>query len=102
LLTFARETAINFRLYPISLVIVGFNPLLLRGSDHGDFPSRERFKLQLRSEFFSALNTPYFGAPNGISFTSNDSIQPDGARMGEVRGLRQPMRIIQFGLKLSF
>ncbi len=62
----------------------------------------ERVKLQFRSEFFNAFNTPQFGAPNGIGFSTNDSLVPDAARMGEIRGLRIPMRIIQFGLKLSF
>lgn len=67
-----------------------------------NFALRERFKLQFRSEFFNAFNTPFFGDANGISFTTNDSTVPDGARMGEIRSLRTPMRIIQFGLKLFF
>ncbi len=62
----------------------------------------ERFRLQFRSEFFNFFNTPFYGDPNGIGFATNDSIVPDGTRMGEVRGLRNPMRIIQFGLKLFF
>jgi hypothetical protein len=33
---------------------------------------------------------------------ANDSIVPDAARMGEVRSLRTPMRIVQFGLKFFF
>ena len=56
----------------------------------------------MRSEFFNALNTPYFGQPNGIGFATNDSIAPNAARMGEIRNLRTPMRIIQFGMKLFF
>jgi hypothetical protein len=67
-----------------------------------NFTVTERFKVQFRSEFFNALNTPYFGEPNGISFATANSIVPDGTRMGEVRSLRNPMRIIQFGLKLFF
>ncbi len=67
-----------------------------------NFPIRERFRLQFRSEFFNAFNTPYFGTPIGIGFSTNDSIVPDAARMGEIRSLRTPMRIIQFGLKLFF
>ena len=64
--------------------------------------SPRRFKLQFRSEFINAFNTPYFGDPNRIGFTSNDSIVPDGPRMGEIRTLRTPMRIIQFALKMYF
>ncbi|MFN0171195.1 MAG: TonB-dependent receptor domain-containing protein [Bryobacteraceae bacterium] len=67
-----------------------------------NFPITERVRLQFRSEFFNALNTPYFGQPNGIGFLTLNSLVPDGPRMGEVRSLRNPMRIIQFGLKLSF
>ena len=67
-----------------------------------NFLITENIKVQFRSEFFNALNTPYFGQPNGIGFATNDSIVPDGTRMGESRGLRTPMRIIQFGLKLFF
>ena len=67
-----------------------------------NFNITERFKLQFRSEFFNAFNTPYFGDPNNIGFISVNSTTPDAPRMGEVRGLRNPMRIIQFGLKLFF
>ncbi|MCW5982568.1 MAG: carboxypeptidase regulatory-like domain-containing protein [Bryobacteraceae bacterium] len=67
-----------------------------------NFAIRESVKLQFRSEFTNAFNTPFFGTPNGIGFTTNDSIVPNGTRMGEVRSLRTPMRIIQFGLKLFF
>lgn len=67
-----------------------------------NFTIAERAKLQFRSEFVNAFNTPYFGTPNGISFTTNDSIVPNGPRMGEIRSLRTSMRIIQFGLKLFF
>ncbi|HKA01159.1 MAG TPA: hypothetical protein VKE70_31820, partial [Candidatus Solibacter sp.] len=67
-----------------------------------NFKLREKTALQFRSEFFNAFNTPYFGQPNGISFLTIDSVQPDGPRDGEIRSLRAPMRIIQFGLKLRF
>jgi hypothetical protein len=61
-----------------------------------------RYKVQFRSEFFNAFNTPYYGDPNNIGFASLNSLVPDGARVGEVRSLRNPMRIIQFGLKFFF
>ncbi len=67
-----------------------------------NFRIQERTSLQFRSEFFNATNTPYFGQPNGISFVGNDTTVPNGPRMGEVRSIRSPMRIIQFGLKLYF
>ena len=65
-------------------------------------PLGEGGRLQFRAETFNAFNTPQFGQPNGLSYATNDSITPDGPRVGEVRGLRQPMRIFQFGLKLYF
>ena len=69
-----------------------------------NFSVSESTKLQFRAEFFNAFNTPYFGAPQGISFPASNRRQltPNGPRDGEIRGLRTPMRIIQFGLKLFF
>jgi hypothetical protein len=63
---------------------------------------REGTRLQFRAEAFNAFNTPQFGVPNGLSYVSSDSVIPDGPRVGEIRSLRQPMRIFQFGLKLYF
>ena len=67
-----------------------------------NFDVTERFKIQFRTELFNAFNTPWFGTPRNIGFVSQDAIVPDASRMGEVRGLRSDMRIIQFGLKLHF
>jgi hypothetical protein len=67
-----------------------------------NFLIRENWKMQFRTELFNATNTPYFGNPNGLSYVAINSIVPDGSRIGEITSLRQPMRIIQFGLKLSF
>jgi hypothetical protein len=67
-----------------------------------NFAIREGWKLQFRTEFFNATNTPYFGEPNGLSYVNINSVIPDGPRIGEITRLRGPMRIIQFGLKLLF
>src|SRR5262249_21647123 len=45
-----------------------------------NFRITERFGLQFRAELFNAFNTPYFNAPNNLSWVSNDSIAPDGPR----------------------
>jgi hypothetical protein len=52
----------------------------------------ERFRAQLRGEAYNALNTPQFNAPNAT--LGNPSF-------GKVTGA-QPMRVVQFGLKLYF
>jgi Carboxypeptidase regulatory-like domain/TonB dependent receptor-like, beta-barrel/TonB-dependent Receptor Plug Domain len=65
-------------------------------------PLGEKGRMQFRAEAFNALNTPQFGVPNGLSFLGLDSLVPDGPRVGEIRSLRQPMRIFQFGVKLYF
>lgn len=74
----------------------------LDASAFKNFTITERFRLQFRGELFNALNTPYFGAPNNLGFVSATSVVPDGPRVGEIRGLRAAMRIVQFGLKLYF
>ena len=87
---------------------LGYNTMPSDGQTSLDFgffkniPISETFKLQLRSEFFNALNTPYFRNPQGLSYSSTNTLVPDGSRVGEIRGTRTPMRIIQFGLKLFF
>ncbi|MDQ6665835.1 MAG: TonB-dependent receptor [Acidobacteriota bacterium] len=67
----------------------------------------ERTKLQFRAEFFNGLNHPNFGNPSSnLSYASNDSVIPDGNtssfRVGEIRSLNTPMRLIQFAMKLYF
>jgi hypothetical protein len=67
-----------------------------------NFNITETTRIQFRAEGVNAFNTPYFGDPGGIGFSNVNQITPDTVRMGEIRGLRTPMRVIQFGLKLSF
>jgi hypothetical protein len=58
----------------------------------------ERLKLQIRAEFFNALNHANFGTPNAIVFS--------GARVSSTAGLitstATTSRQIQFGAKLTF
>lgn len=62
----------------------------------------EPLNLQLRLEAFNALNTPFFGNPASVGFTSPNSTVPDAPRMGEIRSLEAPMRTIQLGIKLTW
>jgi len=86
----------------------GYNVLDAPGQTNFDlsfyknFDITEDLRMQFRSEFYNAFNTPYFGQPGGLSYSSNDQITPDGSRNGEIRSLNGSMRIIQFGLKLMF
>jgi hypothetical protein len=67
-----------------------------------NFAVTERVKVQFRGEAFNAFNTPYFGDPNNVGFSTINATTPDAPRVGEIRSLRTNMRIIQFGLKLFF
>jgi hypothetical protein len=60
-------------------------------SVHKDFPIRERFRLQFRTDFVNAFNHVQLNAPNmGL-----------GATMGQITGA-QPPRNIQLALKLYY
>lgn len=86
----------------------GYNTLRGPGERRVDFSMiknfqlNERFRVQFRWEAFNATNTPWFGDPAGISFSSANQITSNGSRDGEIRSIRNPMRRMQFGLKLFF
>jgi hypothetical protein len=67
-----------------------------------NFPITETIKIQLRWELFNATNTPYFGSPGRIGFSSTNTLVSDGSRSGEIRSTRTPMRIQQIALKFFF
>jgi hypothetical protein len=67
-----------------------------------NFTLTEQLKVQFRGEAFNAFNTPFFGQPNNLGFISPNSVTPDAPRVGEIRNLRASMRVLQFGLKISF
>jgi len=83
-------------------VLSGPNQKNLDLSIFKNFKIKEQMMIQFRAEALNATNTPYFGAPNGIGFSTTNQLTPDGSRMGEVRSLVTDMRIMQFGLKLVF
>jgi len=60
-------------------------------SVHKDFPIRERFRLQFRTDFINSFNHVQYNAPN-MSL---------GATMGQITGA-QPPRNIQLALKLYY
>lgn len=83
-------------------LVVPYAPLSGGRPPKQDGPPVEQGRLQFRSEFSNLFNTPNFGQPGGISFTTTSSITPDGPRDGEIRSLRNPMRVIQFAAKIYF
>jgi hypothetical protein len=86
----------------------GINIMRSPGQRNVDFSLYKNFRvtegsaIQFRWEAFNFFNTPWFGAPGGISFSSPSQITSDGTRDGEIRSIRTPMRIMQFGLKFRF
>ena len=65
-----------------------------------NFRLAEGVRLQFRLEAFNSTNHPWFGQPNGVGYSTVNSVKPDGTRMGEIRSLETPMRSVQAGLKL--
>ncbi len=63
-----------------------------------DLAISERFKLQIRSEFFNALNHANFGTPNAIVFASGVV----SSTAGLITNTATTSRQIQFGMKLVF
>jgi hypothetical protein len=55
-----------------------------------DFPFKERYRFEFRSEFFNTFNQ--------VSFRQPDTGITDGAAFGTIQGAN-PGRVIQFGLK---
>ena len=59
------------------------------------FRAEERYRVELRAEFFNAFNHPNFAQP--------DNFIDDGpGSTGVITSLSTPMRQVQFGLKLAF
>jgi hypothetical protein len=67
-----------------------------------NIPIKDEMRVQFRAEMFNITNTPYFGTPNGIGFSTINSITPDATRMGEIRSIQTDMRTIQLALKFFF
>src|SRR6202043_3377012 len=65
-----------------------------------DFPIRERLRMQLRSEFYNALNHTQFSAINASA-----QFNPSGAQVntqfGQYTAAQNP-RIIQLAVRLQF
>jgi hypothetical protein len=62
----------------------------------------EQGRIQFRIESFNTFNTPQFGPPNNIGYSTPNSIVPDAPQQGTITSLRLRMRIMQFGLKVYF
>jgi len=64
------------------------------------FPIRERFRAQIRSEFYNAFNHPQFNAVDTTARFDAQGRQVN-TRMGEFTGARKS-RVIQMAVRLSF
>ena len=79
----------------------GYNVLIGPGLTNLDlgvrkvFSITERQKVELRGEFYNALNHPHFGLPNG-------DIDAGPGASGAITSLNGTMRVVQLGLKYRF
>lgn len=86
----------------------GYNQLRGPGQRNIDFSMfknfvvKENYNIQFRWEAFNFTNTPWFGNPNGVSFSNANQITPNGTRDGEIRSIQTPMRRMQFAIKFRF
>jgi hypothetical protein len=87
---------------------VGRNTLVAGGINNFDVTLTkslqigERRRLEFRWEAFNITNTPWFGNPNGISFSNASQLVSNGSRDGEIRSIQGAMRKMQFALKYMF
>jgi hypothetical protein len=63
-----------------------------------NIPVTEKLHLQIRAEFFNALNHANFGTPNAIVFSNGIA----SSTAGLITSTATTSRQIQFGMKLSF
>jgi len=90
----ADALANNIRVFPLRLSGVrspGVNYWNM--SLYKQFAMRERLKLQVRTEWEGALNTPQFSPPNAA---------PANSLFGQINGTQGEARRIYVGLKLMF
>jgi hypothetical protein len=86
----------------------GYNQVRGPGGNNVDaslfknFRYKERYNVQFRWEAFNLTNTPWFGNPNGISFSNASQLVSNGSRDGEIRSTQGSMRRMQFALKFRF
>ena len=90
----ADALANNIRVFPLRLTGVRSpGPNYWNMSLFKQFRIQERLKLQVRTEWEGALNTPQFAAPNAA---------PANSLFGQINGTQGEARRIYVGLKLLF
>jgi hypothetical protein len=90
----ANALANNIRTFPLRLSGVRSpGPNYWNMSLYKQFKLREKLKLQVRTEWEGALNTPQFAAPN---------VAPANSLFGQINGTQGEARRIYAGLKILF